>query len=125
MFHFNNADKEDTPPIRLTTEEPQELWDNNQTLTDNMILRSAKAQLKEQQLEKVKEWLTNTKWPISRGDKEYVKFIQYAMNFFSNNSHLWQWDCAGAHKLVAKPSSQLKILTQMHNGLGHKGLYAI
>ncbi|KAG6887017.1 hypothetical protein C0995_002380 [Termitomyces sp. Mi166 len=71
----SNADKEDIPPIKLTTKEPQELQDDNQTLIYNMILRSAKAQLEEHWLEKVRKWLINTKWPIGMEDKEYAKFI--------------------------------------------------
>ncbi|KAG6882765.1 hypothetical protein C0995_013813, partial [Termitomyces sp. Mi166 len=72
------------------SEEPEELHDDNQTLTYDMVPWSAKAKAEEKRLEKVKQWLNNMKRPVGMDDKEYSKFIRYAMNFFANNGRLWK-----------------------------------
>ncbi|KAG6892292.1 hypothetical protein C0995_004495, partial [Termitomyces sp. Mi166 len=51
--------------------EQEELHDDNQTLTYDMVLQSAKAKAEEKRLEKVKQWLNNMKRPVSMEDKEY------------------------------------------------------
>ncbi|KAG6893953.1 hypothetical protein C0995_015519, partial [Termitomyces sp. Mi166 len=116
----NDDSKEEPEQSVRQSEEPEELRDDNQMLIYDMVLRSAKAKAEEKRLEKVKQWLNNMKRPVSMDDKEYSKFIHYAMNFFANNGCLWKRDRAGAHKLVADPDSHIQILKQMHNGLGHR-----
>ncbi|KAG6871521.1 hypothetical protein C0995_003666, partial [Termitomyces sp. Mi166 len=106
----NNDSKEELEQSVRQSEEPEELCNDNQTLTYDMIPWDAKAKAEEKCLEKVKQWLNNMKRPVSLDDKEYSKFIRYAMNFFANHGHLWRLDCAGAHKLVADPDSRIQIL---------------
>ncbi|KAG6857969.1 hypothetical protein C0995_003667, partial [Termitomyces sp. Mi166 len=98
----NNDSEEPEQSVRRS-EEPEELRDDNQMLTYDMVPWSAKAKAEEKRLEKVKQWLNNMKRPVGLDDKEYSKFIRYAMNFFANNGRLWKRDRAGAHKLVADP----------------------
>ncbi|KAG6869902.1 hypothetical protein C0995_016379, partial [Termitomyces sp. Mi166 len=90
-----NDDSEEEPEQSVRqSEELEELCDDNQTLTYNMVSRSAKAKAEEKRLGKVKQWLNDMKRPVSMDDKEYSKFIRYAMNFFANNGRLWKRDCA-------------------------------
>ncbi|KAG6893191.1 hypothetical protein C0995_001306, partial [Termitomyces sp. Mi166 len=116
--------KEEPEQSVRQSEEPEELRNDNQTLTYDMVPWSAKAKAEEKRLEKVKQWLNDMKRPVGMDDKEYSKFICYATNFFANNSRLWKQNHAGAHKLVADPDSCIQILMQMHDGLGHRGLFA-
>ncbi|KAG6855994.1 hypothetical protein C0995_005785, partial [Termitomyces sp. Mi166 len=116
-----NDDSEEEPEQCVRqSEEPEELRDNNQMLTYDMVLWDAKAKAEEKRLGKVKQWLNDMKRPVGMDDKEYSKFICYAMKFFANNGRLWKRDHTGAHKLVADPDSRIRILTQMHDGLGHR-----
>ncbi|KAG6880851.1 hypothetical protein C0995_004100, partial [Termitomyces sp. Mi166 len=86
-----NDDSEEEPEQSVRqSEEPEELCDDNQMLTYDMIPQSAKAKAKEKRLEKVKQWLNNMKRPVGMDDKEYSNFIRYAMNFFANNGCLWK-----------------------------------
>ncbi|KAG6881639.1 hypothetical protein C0995_001234, partial [Termitomyces sp. Mi166 len=104
----DNDDSEEKPEQSVKqSEEPEELHDDKQMLTYNMILQSTKAKAEEKRLEKVKQWLNDMKRPVGMDDKEYSKFICYAMNFFANHGHLWKRDRAGAHKLVADPDSHI------------------
>ncbi|KAG6881738.1 hypothetical protein C0995_000818, partial [Termitomyces sp. Mi166 len=90
-----NDDSEEEPEQSVRrSEEPEELRDDNQTLTYNMVPRSAKAKAEEKRLEKVKQWLNDMKRPVSMDDKEYSKFIRYAMSFFANHGRLWKRDRA-------------------------------
>ncbi|KAG6885698.1 hypothetical protein C0995_009109, partial [Termitomyces sp. Mi166 len=81
----NNDSEEEPEQIVRQSEEPEELCDDNQMLTYDMVLQSAKAKAEEKCLEKVKQWLNNMKRPVSLDDKEYSKFICYAMNFFAKH----------------------------------------
>ncbi|KAG6869500.1 hypothetical protein C0995_002635, partial [Termitomyces sp. Mi166 len=59
-----NDDSEEEPEQSVRqSEEPEELCDDNQMLTYDMIPQSAKAKAKEKRLEKVKQWLNNMKRP--------------------------------------------------------------
>ncbi|KAG6859539.1 hypothetical protein C0995_007605 [Termitomyces sp. Mi166 len=86
-----NDDSEEEPEFSIKrSEEPEELRDDNQTLTYDMVLWSTKAKTEEKRLEKVKQWLNDMKRPVGMDDKEYSKFICYAMKFFANNGRLWK-----------------------------------
>ncbi|KAG6866889.1 hypothetical protein C0995_005808, partial [Termitomyces sp. Mi166 len=67
----NDDSKEEPEQSVRRSEEPEELCDDNQTLTYDMVPRSAKAKAEEKRLEKVKQWLNNMKRPVSMDDKEY------------------------------------------------------
>ncbi|KAG6883479.1 hypothetical protein C0995_012223, partial [Termitomyces sp. Mi166 len=70
----HNDDREEEPEQSVRrSEEPEELCDDNQMLTYDMVLRSAKAKTEEKRLEKVKQWLNDMKRPVSMDDKEYSK----------------------------------------------------
>ncbi|KAG6870898.1 hypothetical protein C0995_009803 [Termitomyces sp. Mi166 len=86
----NNDSKEEPEQSVRRSEEPEELHDDNQTLTYDMVPQSTKAKAEEKHLEKVKQWLNDMKRPVGMDDKEYSKFIRYAMNFFANNGRLWK-----------------------------------
>ncbi|KAG6858285.1 hypothetical protein C0995_002708, partial [Termitomyces sp. Mi166 len=59
-----NDDSEEEPEFSVRrSEEPEELRDDNQTLTYDMVPWSAKAKAEEKRLEKVKQWLNNMKRP--------------------------------------------------------------
>ncbi|KAG6897884.1 hypothetical protein C0995_010109, partial [Termitomyces sp. Mi166 len=66
----NDSEEEPEQSVRQS-EEPEELRDDNQTLTYNMVLQSAKAKTEEKRLEKVKQWLNDMKRPVGMEDKEY------------------------------------------------------
>ncbi|KAG6855352.1 hypothetical protein C0995_006367, partial [Termitomyces sp. Mi166 len=66
----NDSEKEPEQSVRQS-EEPEELCDDNQTLTYDMVPQSTKAKAKEKRLEKVKQWLNDMKRPVSMDDKEY------------------------------------------------------
>ncbi|KAG6899354.1 hypothetical protein C0995_006205 [Termitomyces sp. Mi166 len=71
----NNDSEEEPEQSVRRSEEPEELRDDNQTLTYDMVPQSAKAKAEEKRLKKVKQWLNNMKRPVSMEDKEYSKFI--------------------------------------------------
>ncbi|KAG6869584.1 hypothetical protein C0995_002027, partial [Termitomyces sp. Mi166 len=67
-----NDDSEEEPEQSVRrSEEPEELCNDNQTLTYDMVPQSAKAKAEEKRLEKVKQWLNDMKRPVSMDDKEY------------------------------------------------------
>ncbi|KAG6892290.1 hypothetical protein C0995_004500, partial [Termitomyces sp. Mi166 len=66
----DNSEEEPEQSVRRS-EEPEELCDDNQMLTYDMVLRSAKAKAEEKRLEKVKQWLNDMKRPVGMDDKEY------------------------------------------------------
>ncbi|KAG6892504.1 hypothetical protein C0995_003432, partial [Termitomyces sp. Mi166 len=67
----NNDSEEEPEQSVRRSEEPEELCDDNQTLTYDMVPWSAKAKAEEKHLEKVKQWLNNMKRPVGMDDKEY------------------------------------------------------
>ncbi|KAG6869995.1 hypothetical protein C0995_011373, partial [Termitomyces sp. Mi166 len=67
----NDDSKEEPEQSVRQSEEPEELHDDNQTLTYDMVPWSTKAKAEEKRLEKVKQWLNDMKRPVSMDDKEY------------------------------------------------------
>ncbi|KAG6857985.1 hypothetical protein C0995_003599, partial [Termitomyces sp. Mi166 len=67
----NDDSKEEPEQSVRQSEEPEELCDDNQTLTYNMVPWSTKANAEEKCLEKVKQWLNDMKRPVGMDDKEY------------------------------------------------------
>ncbi|KAG6857802.1 hypothetical protein C0995_005206, partial [Termitomyces sp. Mi166 len=95
-----NDNSEEEPEFSIRrSEEPEELRNNNQMLTYDMVLRSAKAKTEEKCLEKVKQWLNNMKRPVSMDDKEYSKCMM-AWDIEVSLPHAWlYWKGFGGPKL--------------------------
>ena len=99
---------------------PQEVVD----ITYKDVPRSVAAQLADDRLLSVREWLTTLSRPQGLSDTDYAAFIKYAMHFFLASGRLWRKDRQGRHQLVATTASRLTIMRAAHDDVAHKGCYA-
>jgi hypothetical protein len=90
----------------------------------NKIPCKLAAQLADDQLELVKEWLGDLIRPTDLSDADFATFVRYAMSFFVASDKLWRKDPQGHHKLVALPSTWVALMQAAHDGIRHKGVYA-
>jgi hypothetical protein len=58
-------------------------------------------------------------------DEEFKTFVRQAAHFFVLEDKLWCREAHGKHQLVLPPSKQYQVLEEVHNDLGHKGIYMI
>jgi hypothetical protein len=86
--------------------------------------RTVVAQLAEDRLVLVRDWLLTLVRPTDMSDSDFAGFVRYAMSFFVAVDRLWRKDPQGRHQIVAPKSSRLQIIRQAHDDVGHKGFYA-
>ena len=105
------------------------IFSNNATddeqLSYSEVPRSEAAKHEEDQLDMVRQYLDDLKWPPDLNDKAFNSFIHYVLCFFSKNLKLWQKDSQGMHKVVVDVQHCLEVLRHCHNDVGHKGFYAM
>jgi len=95
------------------------------TNTDySSITRTMAAQLEDDKIAKVIQFLDDLQRPLGMKDNEYAKFVRYCMRFFVNDKRLWRRHPTGAHKLVVPIDRRFAIMQGCHDEIGHKGFFA-
>ena len=88
------------------------------------IPRTVAAQLEEDKIAKVIQFLDDLQRPLGMKDEDYAKFVRYCMRFFVNDKKLWRRHPTGAHKLVVPMDRRFAIMQGCHDETGHKGFFA-
>jgi hypothetical protein len=76
------------------------------------------------ELDEVRKWHKDLKRPADLTNDEYARFLRYAAKFFISDDQLWRKDRHGSHKLFVRRTRRDDIMTNVHDELGHKGLFA-
>jgi len=84
---------------------------------------SNKAKAKDDELKRVMKFLVDPMQQEGINTKELKILIRKASSFFVVDGWLWKKDPRMRHKLVVEEGKQLGILRQVHNKLGHKGIF--
>jgi hypothetical protein len=80
--------------------------------------------LRDEELEIVKEYLVSGKKPSSVEDKELPSFLGKAARYFIVEDRLWKRDRNGRHKVVILDiPKRARILHEVHDECGHKGFF--
>jgi len=58
-------------------------------------------------------------------EAEVWRLVKYALQFFLLDGKLMRGDIQGWHKVVLPEHHQLDILQQVHDQLGHKGIFTM
>ena len=88
-----------------------------------MILRSNKAKAKDDELKRVAKFLVDPTQREGMNTKELKVLIRKASGFFVVDGWLWKKNPRMRHKLVVEEGKRLGILRQVHDELGHKGIF--
>ena len=88
-----------------------------------MIPRSNKAKAKDDELKRVAKFLVDPTQREGMNTKELKVLIRKASGFFVVDGRLWKKDPRMRHKLVVEEGKRLGILRQVHDELGHKGIF--
>ena len=79
----------------------------------------------EAQLQRVREFLDDPKRPADLDDRRWIAFYKYATLFMLDvNGKLWRRSPGGSHRLVVPEDRRPSILVEMHDRVGHRGLFA-
>ena len=89
------------------------------------IPRSAKAQILEEKLTRVRKFLNDPEQHPNLEDSEMDRFVRYATDFFVMDKQLWRKDRNGRHKIVVVEEKRLELMKQAHDDLGHKGVFTV
>jgi hypothetical protein len=87
------------------------------------ILRSETVQAIDMSLIRTHEFLISCERPTDLSDHEFAVFIHHAVCFFVLEGNLWRGEPHGRHQLVVQPHKHFHILKEVHDDLGHKGIY--
>jgi hypothetical protein len=87
------------------------------------IPRSEKARAKDLELKRLTEFLTNPQWRNGIDAEELRTLVKKASGFFVADGRLWKKDYKAKHKLVIDEDKRLDLLRQVHDDLGHKGIF--
>jgi len=99
------------------------VYPNTSSPLATMIPRSNKAKAKDDELKRVAKFLVDPTQQEGMNTKELKVLIRKASGFFVVDGWLWKKDPRMRHKLVLEEGKQLGILSQVHNKLGHKGIF--
>ena len=88
-----------------------------------MIPWSNKAKAKDDKLKRVAKFLVDPTQREGMNTKELKVLIRKAFGFFVVDGWLWKKDPRMRHKLVVEEEKRLGILRQVHDKLGHKGIF--
>jgi len=89
------------------------------------IPQSDKAKAKDNELKRITKFLVDPMQREEMNTKELKALIRKASGFFVVNGQLWKKDPRARHKLVVEKEKRLGILRQVHNELGHKGIFTL
>src|SRR5882724_9068672 len=76
------------------------------------------------QLKSVQAILSDPLAPVYLPKAELWKLVRYASKFFILDGHLLRWDVQARHKLVIQPENCFHIISQVHEAVGHKAIFA-
>jgi hypothetical protein len=100
--YFNATHAEDPKP---------EIPCSEQACAQDMLLTS------------IEHFLITHKRPLDLTDEEFETFVKQAVCFFVLEDKLWCREAHGKHQLVLPPSKRYQVLEEVHDNLGHKGIY--
>ena len=93
--------------------------------TDTIFIpRTSEAKATDHHLNLIVHVLQSASRPEQVIESEWRRFISYALCFFIHADNLWCKNAHGEHKIVILPGCCLKLLTQAHDEVGHRGTYA-
>jgi hypothetical protein len=58
-------------------------------------------------------------------ESDFAKFLKFASEFFLLDDRLWRRDRHGKHKAFVPEGSRRDLIQQVHDALGHKGIFAV
>ena len=87
--------------------------------------RSERARRLDGQLPLVRTFLDDPKRPPNLSDRQWQAFYKFACQFVLDaKGSLWKRHAEGARKLVVDPTRRPSILIELHDRLGHRGVFA-
>jgi hypothetical protein len=89
------------------------------------IPRTEKARAADDRVNLVENFLRNFKRPLNVSDSDFARFAKYASEFFILDNRLWRRDRHGKHKAFVPEGRRLELIRQVHDALGHKGIFAV
>jgi transposase InsO family protein len=93
-------------------------------VSDVFVPRTPEADAADHRLNLVVQVLQSASRPASIVESEWRRLISYALRFFIHADNLWRKNAHGHHKIVVPPGRRLKLLSQAHDEVGHRGTYA-
>ena len=63
--------------------------------------------------------------PEDLNDKQWRRFINKCAEYFIKDGQLWKKNRQGRHKIVIPEERRLKLITQAHDELRHKGIFTV
>jgi hypothetical protein len=58
-------------------------------------------------------------------DQDFKQLIRFAQDFFLKGNILWHKSIHGHHKVIILPVRCLSLITQVHDYVGHHGVYPV
>ncbi|KIK32597.1 hypothetical protein CY34DRAFT_101126, partial [Suillus luteus UH-Slu-Lm8-n1] len=74
-------------------------------------------------LHMIQDYFKMLSFPSSTSSKDQTRLIKRARQFFLQGHRLWRKEPSGRHQLVIPTPDRLRILSETHDKLGHKGFY--
>ena len=94
--------------------------------TDMAFPTSPAILAKDERLRQIQAFLTRPSRPTGLSDAAYASFIRLATRFFVRDDRLWRKrPSPHHHQLVLAPDRRYNLVQQVHDDLGHKGVYAV
>ncbi|KIO11985.1 hypothetical protein M404DRAFT_962443, partial [Pisolithus tinctorius Marx 270] len=95
------------------------------TPDDPAIPWSMKAWAREAKIEMICAFLATREHPPDLTDVQYSSFFNSASRFFLLDGNLWHRELHGQHQLVVDESKQYHLIKEVHDDLGHKGVFTV
>jgi len=89
------------------------------------IPRSDAANKKEQHIRNIESFLRNPTQTLDLDSSQLRRLVRSASDFFILDNKLWRRRPNGCHQLVPPDYKRLRIITEAHDSLGHKGIFVI
>ena len=80
---------------------------------------------REDRLKLIKEFLTKPTRPPGFSEAQFTAFVRYATRFFVKDGKLWRKGREGKHQVVVDENRRFALVRQVHDGMGHKGVYSV
>ena len=92
---------------------------------DLIIPCTVKAHAKDDQIDRIHNFLRDHVRPPDLSDSDYTSFINGATCFFLLNRSLYRQEQHGQHQLVVPVERRYRLIQEAHNSLGHKGVFSV
>ena len=87
--------------------------------------RSPKARSLDERVRSVRSFLADKQRPDGLSEKQLKSFVKYASAFFvDKQGRLWRIERNGAHRRVLDEELRPQVLVEMHDYVGHRGIFA-